>query len=43
MPATILFHLDYSDPELDFVGNPNSNPSWIRVSVEGVQAITEVS
>ena len=44
MPATILFHLDFSDPELDFVGNPApTDPSWIRVTVERARAVTEVS
>ena len=44
MPVMILFHLNFSDPELDFVGNPAStDPSWIRVTVEGTHAVTEVS
>ena len=44
MPAMILFHLNFSDPELDFVSNPAStDPSWIRVTVEGMCAVTEVS
>ena len=44
MPAIMRFHLDFSDPELDFVGNlASTDPSWIRVTVEGARAITEVS